>query len=145
ERFGMPVPQAIAGESARTEPLAAVNAAAAEFFQAQLAAPVGSRATAYLGERGIEDESRRRFRLGYAPGAGDALVRHLSTRRISTEDALQAGLVMRRDRPDGRTVLVDRFRDRVMFPITDITGKVIAFGGRVLPGRPATDNPPPKY
>jgi DNA primase len=145
ERFGLPVPQAVAGQSAQTEPLTAVNAAAADFFQAQLAGPVGARATAYLGERGVDDEQRRRFRLGYAPGSGDALVRHLAARRIAAEDGLRAGLVLRRERPEGRSVLVDRFRDRLMFPITDTAGKVIAFGGRVLPGRPVTGDPPPKY
>src|SRR5439155_23277954 len=103
--------------SARTEPLAAVNAAAAEFFRTQLAGPGGARAMAYLGERGVDDRWRDTFRLGYAPPAGDALVRHLAARRLPPEDAIRAGLLPRRDRPDGRAVLIDRFRDRLMFPI----------------------------
>jgi DNA primase len=64
---------------------------------------------------------------------------------VPVEQALTAGLVLRRDRPDAAGTVYDRFRDRLMFPIHDRTGKVIAFGGRVLPGRPVTGDPPPKY
>jgi DNA primase len=145
ERFGVPLPEE-AGEAGRsTEPLGAANAAAAAFFQAELAGAGGARARAYLRERGLTDETVRRFGLGYAPGAGDALACHLRARRLPVEHALAAGLVLRRDRPEGAGGVYDRFRDRVMFPIADRTGKVIAFGGRVLPGRPASGDPPPKY
>jgi DNA primase len=144
QRFGVTIPETGADAGPSVEPLAAVNAAAAAFFQAELASPAGARARAYLHERGLGDEIVHRFGLGYASGAGDALVRHLRAKRLPTEDAMRAGLVMRSDRPGGG--LYDRFRDRVMFPITDATGrKVVAFGGRVLPGRPASGDPPPKY
>jgi DNA primase len=143
DRFGVVIPEtAESGPSG--EPLAAANAAAAAFFRAELGGPAGAGARRYLAERGLGDEAVRRFGLGYAPAGGDALVRHLRTKRLPPEEAMRAGLVLRSERPGGG--LYDRFRDRVMFPITDATGRrVIAFGGRVLPGRPASGDPPPKY
>src|SRR3989442_329971 len=144
-RLGVPLREG-AGEPARPgEPLTAANAAAAAFFQAELRGPGGGRARAYLRERGLSEEVIERFGLGWAPGSGEALARHLRTKGVPLEDALTAGLVMRRDRPDGAGGVLDRFRERIMFPITDTSGKVIAFGGRILPGRPAGGEPPPKY
>ena len=145
QRFGVPLPEDVGAGERRADPLAAVNAAAAAFFQAELAGAGGARARSYLRDRGVSDEAVRRFGLGYAPGAGDVLARHLRTQGFPIEDALVAGVVLRRDRPESRGGLLDRFRDRLMFPITDVSGKVIAFGGRVLPGRPASGEPPPKY
>jgi len=145
ERFGLPVPEAAGDAGRRSEPLVEVNAAAAAFFQAELAGAGAARARAYLQDRGLTDETVRCFGLGYAPGGGDALARHLRAARVPVEHALTVGLVLRRDRPDAGGSVYDRFRDRVMFPIADRAGKVIAFGGRVLPGRPVTGDPPPKY
>src|SRR5437660_441584 len=145
ERFGVPLPEEAGEPARRREPLAAANAVAAAFFQAELRGPGGGRARAYLRERGLSEEVIERFGLGWAPGAGEALARHLRTKGLPLEDALTAGLVMRRDRPDGAGGVLDRFRDRLMFPITDASGKTIAFGGRILPGRPASGDPPPKY
>ena len=145
ERFGVPLPEEAGEPAQRREPLAAVNAAAAAFFRGELRAPGGARARDYLRERGLGEEMIERFALGWAPGAGEALTRHLRARGLPLDDALTAGLVLRRDRPDGRDGVFDRFRERVMFPITDTSGKVIAFGGRILPGRPAGGDPPPKY
>ena len=138
ERFGVPVPEEAGDRRPSVEPLAAVNAAAATFFRAELASPSGARARAYLRGRGLDDDVIARFGLGWAPG-GDALARHLRTRNFRIDDAVTAGLVVRRDR------VFDRFRERVMFPITDAAGKVIAFGGRLLPGPPTAGDPPPKY
>ncbi len=145
ERFGVPLPEEAGEPARRREPLTAANAVAAAFFQAELRGPGGGRARAYLRERGLSEEVIERFGLGWAPGAGEALARHLRTKGLPLEDALTAGLVMRRDRPDGAGGVLDRFRDRLMFPITDASGKTIAFGGRILPGRPASGDPPPKY
>jgi DNA primase len=145
ERFGVRLPEPVEGPARRGEPLAHANAVAAAFFRAELAGPSGARARAYLRERGLSDESLARFGVGWAPG-GDALARHLRAKGVAIEDALTAGLVLRRDRPDAGNPMFDRFRERVMFPITDTAGKVIAFGGRILPGHAASgDNPPPKY
>jgi DNA primase len=145
QRFGIRLPETSEEGGARGEPLAGVNAAAAAFFRAELAGQAGARARAYLAERGVSDDSSERFGLGYAPGTGEALVRHLRARGLPIEHALTTGLVLRRDRPGGPGGLLDRFRDRLMFPITDTTGRVVGFGGRVLPGRPAGGDPPPKY
>ena len=144
-RFGIPVPEEEGGARPRGEPLVAVNAAAAAFFQAELAGPGGARARAYLGERGVGEQAVRRFCLGYAPASGEALVRHLRAKGFPVEDCLTAGLVLRRDRPGASAALFDRFRDRLVFPISDASGRVVAFGGRILPDRPATGDPPPKY
>jgi len=141
QRFGLPVPEEPGGARARTEPLVAANAAAAAFFRRMLEAPEGAEPRRYLAERGLRAETIARFGLGYAPAAGDALVRHLRTQGVRPEDALTAGLVLRR----AGGGLYDRFRDRVMFPIGDASGRIVAFGGRVLPGRPAAGDPPPKY
>jgi len=145
DRFGVSLPEEAGEPARRREPLTAANAAAAAFFQAELRGSGGGRARAYLRERGLTEEVIERFGLGWAPGAGEALARHLRTKGVPLEDALTAGLVMRRDRPDGAGGVLDRFRERIMFPITDTSGKVIAFGGRILPGRPAGGEPPPKY
>jgi len=141
ERFGLPVPTEAVGTRQRSEPLVAVNQTAAAFFRAQLAGPAGARCRAYLDERAITDAAIDRHGLGFAPGGGEVLVRHLRAGGASLEDAVTAGLLGRRT--DGH--LYDRFRDRLMFPITDLAGRVIAFGGRILPGTPVTGDPPPKY
>jgi DNA primase len=90
----------------------------------------------------VGDAVIERFALGYAPGSGDALAKHLAAHGVREADALAAGLVA--ERASGG--LYDRFRDRIIFPIADPSGRVCAFGGRVLPGpvRPGADAPP-KY
>jgi DNA primase len=145
QRFGVRLPETADEPGRRSEPLAAVNAAAAAFFRAELASPAGARARAYLRERGLTDESISRFGVGWAPASGEALARHLRAKGFPVEHALTAGLLLRRDRPEASSPVFDRFRDRIMFPITDTAGKTIAFGGRLLPGRAPSDDPPPKY
>ena len=140
-RVGVTVPEEPGRGRVRGEPLIAANVAAAAFFRATLRGPAGVAARTYLAERGVSAEMVERHGLGYAPGAGDALVRHLRTEGYPTEDVLTVGLVGRR----ASGMLVDRFRDRIIFPITDAAGRVIAFGGRILPGRPTAGDPPPKY
>jgi DNA primase len=141
ERFGLPVPTEVSGTRQRSEPLVAVNQAAAAFFRSQLTGPAGARARQYLAERGIAAESIERFGIGFAPGGGEALVRHLHSTAASVDDAVTAGLVARRT--DGRPY--DRLRDRLVFPIMDLAGRIISFGGRILPGTPVSGDPPPKY
>jgi DNA primase len=141
QRFGLPVPEDTSGgPRTPTEPLVAVNAAAAAFFRGSLRGPTGARARAYLAERGVAAESVERFGLGFAPG-GDALARHLRAQGLRMDDAIAAGLVLKRQGGS----LLDRFRERLMFPIADPMGRVVAFGGRILPGAPVTGDPPPKY
>ncbi len=141
QRFGLAVPEEAAGSAPRSEPLVAVTEAAAAFFRGALRSDTGARARAYLAERGVRPETIERFGLGYAPGGGDALARHLRAQAFSLDDAVGVGLVM----PRTGGGLLDRFRDRLTFPIADPRGRVIAFGGRILPGAPPAADPPPKY
>jgi len=92
QRFGVPLPAEDAGSGRTVEPLAAVNAAAAAFFRSELAGTSGARARAYLRERGLTDEIIERFGLGWAPGTGEAVGRHLRAKGLRIEDALTAGL-----------------------------------------------------
>ena len=102
---------------------------AAKFFEANLASRAGARARGYLADRGISSATQLRFRLGYAPAEQYALKEHLGALKISVEDMVEAGLLVAgEDIP----VPYDRFRDRLMFPIADWRGRVIAFGGRAL-------------
>lgn len=118
---------------------------AAAWFEGQLGR--SERALRYLDERGITEQTRRAFRLGYAPDAWDGLLQHLQARNVPHELAEKAGLLVRREEaarlpqraPATRHTHYDRFRDRVIFPLINVSGEVIAFGGRVLPSVPPKD------
>ena len=142
-RFGLPVPEGLDGDRPRGEPLIAACAAAAGFFRQQLRDAGGQVVRAYLRARGLRDDTIDRFGLGYAPAHGEALAQHLRAQGVPVEDGVTAGLTLRRNNGSG---VFDRFRDRVMFPIADASGRIVAFGGRVLPNaRPTSGDPPPKY
>ncbi|MCA3643081.1 MAG: DNA primase [Methylobacterium sp.] len=102
---------------------------AASFFEAQLKSAKGREARAYLSGRDLGSEVIARFRLGYAPGERYALRDHLAEKGVSSDVMIEAGLLV-----SGEDIAVpyDRFRDRVIFPIQDAKGRVIAFGGRAL-------------
>jgi len=102
---------------------------AAKFFEAELQAARGSRARGYLADRQLSPAIQKEFRLGYAPDDRSALRSHLADKAISVEQMAEAGLVIS---GDDIPVAYDRFRDRVMFPIRDPRGRVIAFGGRAM-------------
>jgi DNA primase len=129
---GMPLP-AVTPDAARHEQrrktLYDVMELAAKFFADTLASRNGAKARGYLGDRAISPATQLQFRLGYAPGERFALKEHLGNAGVSTEDMVEAGLLIG---GDDIPVPYDRFRDRVMFPITDLRGRVIAFGGRAL-------------
>jgi DNA primase len=129
---GVPLP-AVTPDAARQEQrrktLHDVMELAAKFFQDTLASRNGAKARGYLADRAISPATQLQFRLGYAPGERFALKEHLGSHGISTEDMVEAGLLVG---GDDIPVPYDRFRDRVMFPITDLRGRVIAFGGRAL-------------
>src|SRR3954452_10705134 len=129
---GISVPKSSPEAEAREErrkTLHEIVELAAKFFEATLAARVGAKARGYLADRGIEPKTQLRFRIGYAPAERFALKEHLGGHGISAEDMIEAGLLVHgADIP----VAYDRFRDRVMFPISDLRGRVIAFGGRAL-------------
>jgi DNA primase len=106
-----------------------LHEAAAKFFASQLGGTAeGRMARAYLEDRGLTDEVVGRFRLGYAPGDGQALTRHLSG-GYESELLEKSGLVVRDAERDRH---YDRFRRRVLFPIANDSGKVVAFAGRAL-------------
>src|SRR5882757_5215013 len=121
-------PEAEAREE-RRKTLHDVVEIAAKFFEATLQSRGGAKARGYLADRAIEPATQVKFRIGYAPPERFALKEHLGAQGISTDDMIEAGLLV-----SGENIPVpaDRFRDRVMFPITDLRGRVIAFGGRAL-------------
>lgn len=99
------------------------------FFEAQLQASIGAKARAYLRERGLSAATQAQFRLGYAPDSRNALKEHLAAKGIAKEQIEACGLVVfGEDIP----VSYDRFRDRIMFPIPDSKGRIIAYGGRAM-------------
>ena len=102
---------------------------AAKFFETTLASRNGARGRGYLLDRGLAAATQLKFRLGYAAAGQYALKEHLGGAKIPVEDMVEAGLLVA-----GEDIAVpyDRFRDRVMFPISDWRGRVIAFGGRAL-------------
>lgn len=114
------------------EKLADILELAAEFFHtALLRSKAGETARKYLTERGIKDETVSEFKLGYTPDLWDALLNFLTKRHFTVQDMLSAGLIIKRESREG---YYDRFRHRLMFPISDVSGKVVGFGGRVMPG-----------
>jgi DNA primase len=121
-------PEAEAREE-RRKTLHDVAELAAKFFEATLQSRNGAKARGYLADRGIEPTTQLQFRIGYAPPDRFALKEHLGAQGISAEDMIEVGLLVT---GDDIPVPYDRFRDRVMFPITDFRGRVVAFGGRAL-------------
>lgn len=107
-----------------------MNLVAAKFFRAQLSGPVGEKGRAYLAARGLSGGIVRRFGLGFAPDGFHALRDHLRSEGF-TDEEMTEGYLCQRSRKDAKNIY-DCFRGRVMFPIIDVAGNVIAFGGRVL-------------
>jgi DNA primase len=143
EQAGLPVPQSSREERGRAERQATLLGAleaAASWFEKQLIAPGGRTALDYLKRRGLDDQTIARFRLGFAPDSRGALKTALAAAGLPEELLLEAGLLIR---PEGGGASYDRFRGRVMFPIGDCRGRVIAFGGRTLgDGEPKYLNSP---
>jgi len=120
-----------------------VMAWSAEQFQhCLLEAPEAEAARCYLGERGLTGETVRRFGLGYAPLGGDWLVQRAAQAGVSLELLEKVGLVAQRSEGNG---YYDRFRDRVQFPIRDVQGRTVGFGGRILPSSPLSARAPKYY
>lgn len=144
QRYGVALPER--GETDPTqglrEAMFRLNEKTARFYQRVLwdageAAP----ARAYLEERGVGRASAERFLLGYAPAAGDVLVRRLRGASLPLEVAVRLGLIGARQ-GNGH---YDRFRARLMFPITDASGRVVGFGSRSVPGTASATGDLPKY
>ena len=112
-----------------------VNLLAARFFYEVLNSPQGEAARNYLIRRGLSEHTVRKFGLGYAPGEWNGLLKYLLSKGCNEPVVLKSGLGL----AGKNGGLYDRFRERVMFPIFDVRGNVIAFGGRVM------DDSMPKY
>ncbi len=138
EEAGLPIPKASPREAEQEDErgrLYAVLEASARFFAEQLTRPVGSEARRYLDKRGLTAGAIARFRLGYAPNDRSALREHLAKAGFSTAEMTVSGMLVT---GEDIAVAYDRFRHRIIFPIADIKGRVIAFGGRALdPDAPA--------
>jgi DNA primase len=129
---GLPMPKMsreAEAEEMRRRSLHEVMALAANFFVTSLAGRGGARARGYLADRGLDAATQVRFGLGYAPADRFALKEHLGGQGVPVEDMVEAGLLVSGE--DNRLPF-DRFRDRVMFPISDLAGRIVAFGGRAL-------------
>ncbi len=145
EKSGIPIPEVNETEDLKKiahdrEVVLRLNELAADFFELQLADErVGAEARDYIASRGITEETRKLFRIGYAPDSWDALSNYLIERGATAEDIVMSGLAVLKE-TGGQ---YDRFRGRVMFPIVDSQGRVIAFGGRVMgEGEPKYLNSP---
>jgi len=129
ERYGIPMPQRNEYSDADSRLRAALlemHEIAADNFRENLRGPLGADARAYLQRRGIAQELTDTFGLGFSDASGQALVRRFAERRYSTDQIEASGLVRKRNEGPGH---FDAFRGRLMFPIHNESGKVIAFGG----------------
>lgn len=111
------------------------NREAARFFHSCLFTPDGKTGLDYFLSRGLSMETIRHFGLGYAPDKWDGLLRHMKSKGYSEQELVAADLAKKTQ----KGYIIDTFRNRAMFPIIDVKGSVIAFGGRVL------DDSKPKY
>ncbi len=130
ERCGMQLPtDAVDDRAARLRTaIYEANRAAARFFYERLVSEEGREALAYLTGRGLKPKTVKQFGLGFAPDSWDSLVKHLRSLGISNEVMRAANLVSETKKGS----LIDRFRNRVMFPVIDLRGNIVAFSGRKL-------------
>ena len=129
---GLEMPQAdpqAAEKAQRQSSLIDVTQAAAGWFADQLNRPTAQAARAYLENRGVSDALAKDFGMGFAPSARRGLVEFLQARNFTIDMIVEAGLAIK---PDDGGADYDRFRDRIIFPIHDARGRVIAFGGRAM-------------
>ena len=138
KRAGMEVPDDEQYQSRyhQQERLWALSKEAARFFNKQLYLPAGKEGLAYAQKRGMPQSTLTRFGIGFAPDSWNMLIDAMHAKGYTDEELKDAGLVSVSQK-NGR--IYDRFRNRLMFPIIDVRGNVIGFGGRVM------DNSTPKY
>src|SRR5690349_282647 len=135
DKIGMPLPKMIDDsrfEARRQESdeIVELNAWAMEWWQQQLESSKEARiAREYLVQRELSEETQKAFRLGYAPDSWDALSIYLRQKGATQQQLERSGLVVKKEEGSGS---YDRFRGRLMFPILDVQGRAIAFGGRTL-------------
>jgi len=123
-------------EQSQRRRLIEAHRAAADFYAEQLDTPAAAAGREFLSSRGFGRADAERFGVGYAPADWDTLTRHLRGRGFAEAELLAGGLASQ-----GRRGLIDKFRGRLIFPIADLPGDVIAFGARKL----AADDDGPKY
>ncbi len=129
ERAGVTLAERRPEEEAERDRLRQANEAAAQFYhRALVSTEAGQKARQYLEERGQDLKTMQDFQLGYSPSGWDSLCQHLRERGYSDEELVAAGLAV-----EGERGLRDLFHQRIMFPITDMRGRVVGFGGRSLP------------
>lgn len=131
---GMEVPKSSPEETRRYEQeknLYTLIEEATKWFEEQLHMPHGRTALHYIKGRGLADETLHRFRLGFAPADGQALIKYLSGKGYKPEQMIEAGLAKKSERDES---LYSFFRGRLIFPVQDRRGRVVAFGARLLEG-----------
>ncbi len=130
DRAGLPMPEDAGDDETgrRRRRILEINRESARFFHATLTSPAGKAGLDYLTRRGLPPNIIRRFGLGYAPDSWDTLKRHLLEKGFSERELIDAGVCRQRERGGS----YDYFRGRVMFPIIDLRGGVVGFGGRTL-------------
>jgi DNA primase len=141
-RLGLEVPREASSQpdnTGSTQPLYDLNLKVAKYFASTL--PGDARAREYAKKRGLTRETLERFMIGFAPNSWNELLKRFGTTDADRKVLLECGLIIERERTDSRTLdrHYDRFRDRLMFPIRDSRGRVLAFGGRII------DQGEPKY
>ena len=131
KRAGMTVPEDEQYQSRyrQQERLWALHKEAARFFHSQLYAPVGKAALEYALGRGMPKSTLTTFGIGYAPDSWDSMVKAMRAKGYTDQELIDSGLVTQSQKNGN---LFDRFRDRLMFPIIDVRGNVIGFGGRIM-------------
>jgi len=131
KRCGMTVPEDEQYQSRyrQQERLWALHKEAARFFHSQLYAPVGKAALEYALGRGMPKSTLTTFGIGYAPDSWDSMVKAMRAKGYTDQELIDSGLVTKSQKNGN---LFDRFRDRLMFPIIDVRGNVIGFGGRIM-------------
>ena len=140
EKYNVPLPendqdaQAYQRQHAKRERMYQIMTMTARYFRDKLNAPEGAQARAYLQRRGVSESMIRRFGLGYAPDSWNGLKDMLGREGVALQQAQELGLLA-----SSKGRVYDAFRNRLMFPIFDERGRVVAFGGRVL------DDSLPKY
>jgi DNA primase len=141
-RLGLEIPREASSQpdtSGSTQPLYDLNLKVAKYFASVL--PGDSRAREYAKKRALTRDTIERFMIGFAPNSWNELLKRFGATEADRKVLLECGLIIERERSDSRTLdrHYDRFRDRLMFPIRDSRGRVLAFGGRII------DQGEPKY
>ena len=143
DRAGIKLEEVVSPQDlARTRLLEVTRWAQAKYHDCLLNDPIAEPARKYLGSRKLSGKTVRDFGLGFAPLAGDWLVRLAEADRVPAEVLVEVGLIAARNENRG---YYDRFRDRVMFPIRDVQKRPVGFGGRIMPESPYASRAPKYY